>query len=131
LSPDNRIALISTYPATVGRNWKEILRCIIALQVVEQSDHCINIPSHWNYGDKVLIDPKLSDAKCDTLFGKKNWDRVYLPSEVSQEVGTFVSGPGGVHIDSKAKKTASKPCPPHDQIVTLPRHYMRYTNQTI
>lgn len=127
LSPDNRIALISTYPATVGRNWKEILRCTMALQVVEQSNNCVNIPSHWEYGDKVLIDPKLSDATCDTQFGKQNWERVYLPSEVSQEVGTFVSGPGGVHIDSKARKTASKPCPPHDQIVTLPRHYMRYT----
>jgi alkyl hydroperoxide reductase subunit AhpC len=129
LTPDNKIALINTYPATVGRNWKETLRCILALQVVEQSENCVNIPSHWEYGDKVLIDSKLSDDQCDTYFGNQNWERVYLPSEVSQEVGTFVSGPGGVHIDRKSRDIVQTP-PSQKQVGTLPRHYMRYTKQT-
>ena len=125
LTPDNKIAFITTYPSTVGRNWKEALRCVLALQLVERTKSCIHIPSHWEKGEKVLIDPKWTDSKCDKLFGKGNWERVFLPSEVCQEVGSFVSGTGGVRI-KKEKKDKAKEA---DLVVTLPRHYMRYTSE--
>ena len=123
LTPDNKIALITTYPSTVGRNWKEALRCILGLQVVEKSKYSVNIPSHWENGDKVLIDSKLDDSKCDTFFGRENWERVLLPSELCQEVGAFVLGPGGVRIDKKNVQ--------EEAATSLPRHYMRYSIQPI
>jgi len=124
VTPDNKIALISTYPSTVGRNWKEALRCILALQLVDKNKYSINIPSHWEKGDKVLIDPKWTDSNCDDMFGKGNWERVFLPSEVRQEVGSFASGTGGVRITKGNDKKKNL-----EAVVALPRHYMRYTSE--
>jgi len=119
LSPDNHIALINHYPPTVGRNWRELLRSITALQLVEKSRELIHIPSHWEPGNKVLVDPNLSDNECDEIFGIGRWDRMTLPSDVCQEVGSFIQGPGGVRIGEKEIGITGS--------IKLPRHYMRYT----
>lgn len=123
LSPDNHIALLNHYPSTVGRNWKEVLRSILALQLVEQSRGLVHIPSHWELGNKVLIDPDLSDDECDQVFGIGNWERMVLPSDVCQEVGRFIKGPGGVRIRDEENSSCCTNC------LKLPRHYMRYTNK--
>mmetsp|Transcript_14744 Transcript_14744/g.21056 ORF Transcript_14744/g.21056 Transcript_14744/m.21056 type:complete len:337 (+) Transcript_14744:185-1195(+) len=127
LTPDNKIALVTTYPTTVGRNWKEALRSIIALQLVERSRESIIIPSHWERGEKVLIETKLTDSECEITFGPGNWERVFLPSEVCQEVGSFVEGIGGVRIKEDRKNLLSS----NNSITTLPRHYMRYTMKPV
>lgn len=122
LSPDNHIALMNHYPLTVGRNWIELLRSILALQLVEKSRQLIHIPCQWEPGKKILVDANLSDSECDELFGLGKWDRMTLPSEVCQEVGSFMKGPGGVRIGEKETDFTGG--------LRLPRHYMRYTKIT-
>mmetsp|Transcript_29705 Transcript_29705/g.44051 ORF Transcript_29705/g.44051 Transcript_29705/m.44051 type:complete len:414 (+) Transcript_29705:97-1338(+) len=135
LTPSNKIALITTYPTTLGRNWREILRAIMGLKLVAKANSNVHIPSHWRPGDRVLIDPTFDDAKCDEVFGTENWDRVMLPSEVEQEIATFSKRDGGIKVKktrsslmNKKKKSKSISVGKPDPVV-LPRHYMRYTNQ--
>mmetsp|Transcript_48639 Transcript_48639/g.72182 ORF Transcript_48639/g.72182 Transcript_48639/m.72182 type:complete len:372 (+) Transcript_48639:186-1301(+) len=133
LNPAHRIMLITTYPTTLGRNWREILRAIIALKLVESNNATVHIPSHWEPGDRVLIDPQFDDVKCDEVFGKENWERVMLPSEVEQEIASFSNGDGGVKIKKRnsflKKKQSIDEEKERSDPVTLPKHYMRLTNR--
>jgi len=68
IGPDKKIRLILTYPIAVGRNFDEILRVIDALQLNEQRD--IVVPANWKNGDKVIIDPALSNSEIKTKYPK-------------------------------------------------------------
>jgi hypothetical protein len=91
----------------------------MALQLVERSRELIHIRSHWEPGNKVLVDPNLSDSECDEIVGIGKWDRITLPSDVCQEVGSFIQGPGGVHIVEKEIGFTGS--------LKLPRHCIWYT----
>ncbi len=49
IDPSKKIRLILTYPAAVGRNFDEILRCLNALQLADT--HKIATPVNWTPGD--------------------------------------------------------------------------------
>jgi len=68
ISPDKKIRLILTYPASTGRNFDEILRVIDSLQLV--SDYSVVTPANWKDGDDVVVSPSIPDSEIPEKFPK-------------------------------------------------------------
>jgi alkyl hydroperoxide reductase subunit AhpC len=66
IGADKEIRVILSYPVSVGRNFDEILRVIDALQLSE--NYSVVTPANWQYGDKVIIDPKVPTEKLNDEF---------------------------------------------------------------
>ncbi len=66
ISPDKKIRLMITYPASTGRNFDEILRVIDSLQLTDK--HTVATPANWKHGEDVIIVPSLSDEQA-----KEKW----------------------------------------------------------
>lgn len=73
ISPDKKIKLTLTYPASTGRNFLEILRVIDSLQLTAQ--HSVATPANWQDGDDVIIVPAVSDEDAKEKF-PKGWNAV-------------------------------------------------------
>jgi alkyl hydroperoxide reductase subunit AhpC len=61
IDPNKKIRLSLTYPASTGRNFKEILRVIDSLQLTEY--HSVATPANWKDGDDVVIVPSIVDPE--------------------------------------------------------------------
>ncbi|XP_044764102.1 peroxiredoxin-6 [Coccinella septempunctata] len=59
-----RLSLL--YPATVGRNFDEILRVLDALMLTDK--HKVATPVDWKPGQAVMIQPTVSDDEAKKLF---------------------------------------------------------------
>ena len=59
IGPDKKLKLTLTYPASTGRNFKEILRVIDSLQLT--AGHSVVTPADWNCCEDVIIVPSVSD----------------------------------------------------------------------
>ena len=70
ISPDNRISAIFYYPKNVGRNFEEIKRTLVALQLSDKKD--VLIPANWNPGGDVLIPSPNSMEEAEKLKKKKD-----------------------------------------------------------
>ncbi|GAB0093147.1 peroxiredoxin-6 [Sergentomyia squamirostris] len=81
ISPDKRLRLSMTYPASTGRNVDEILRCIDSLQLVDRLK-VIATPANWTPGEKVMILPEVTDEEAEKMF-PKGIDRVSMPSGIN------------------------------------------------
>jgi len=68
ISPDKKIKLTLTYPASTGRNFLEILRVIDSLQLT--ASHSVATPANWEDGDDVIIVPSVSDEDARQKFLK-------------------------------------------------------------
>jgi alkyl hydroperoxide reductase subunit AhpC len=69
ISPDRKIRLTITYPASTGRNFDEILRVIDALQLTDKFR--VSTPVNWKTGDDVVIAPSIQDeAELNEQFPK-------------------------------------------------------------
>ena len=66
IGPDKKIKLMITYPASTGRNFKELLRVIDSLQLT--SAYHLATPADWKYGDDCIIVPALSDEEAMEMF---------------------------------------------------------------
>ena len=99
LQPDKKIALMMTYPASTGRNMREVLRCLDAVQLTYVSK--VATPVNWRRGDDCLVNFPLSDAEADAEFGPDGYRIVKVPSEVAYSSPVLSE--------------------------RLPKHYMRYT----
>lgn len=55
IDPDRRLRATITYPPSVGRNFKEILRVVDALQTADEHD--VSCPADWEPGDDVVLPP--------------------------------------------------------------------------
>lgn len=55
IDPEATLRLILYYPLTTGRNMKEILRIIDALQTTDE--HGVATPANWEKGDPVVVPP--------------------------------------------------------------------------
>ncbi len=66
ISPDKKIRLILTYPASAGRNFAEILRVIDSLQLTDK--YKVATPVNWKPGDDVIIVPSIPDDEAKKLF---------------------------------------------------------------
>ncbi|MBA4710410.1 peroxiredoxin [Aquitalea aquatica] len=59
IDPSHKVRLIITYPASTGRNFREILRVIDSLQLTDK--HSVATPANWEKGQEVVIVPSLQD----------------------------------------------------------------------
>ncbi|MEW5757695.1 MAG: peroxiredoxin [Pseudomonadota bacterium] len=66
ISPDKKIKLMITYPASTGRNFDEIIRCVDALQLTDE--YSVATPVNWHEGEDVIIVPALSDEEARKRF---------------------------------------------------------------
>jgi alkyl hydroperoxide reductase subunit AhpC len=67
ISPAKRVELILAYPASVGRNFDEILRVLDALQL--SSKYRVATPANWRPGDDTVVLPFISDEDAEQMFG--------------------------------------------------------------
>lgn len=75
ISPDKKVRLMITYPASTGRNFDEILRVLDALQLTER--HGVATPANWKTGDDVVIPPSVPVSELTKRFPKGH--RAILP----------------------------------------------------
>ncbi len=68
ISPDNKVKLTITYPASTGRNFDELLRVIDSLQLT--ADYSVATPVDWQHGEDVIIVPAVSDEDARKKFPK-------------------------------------------------------------
>ena len=68
IGPDKKIKLTLTYPASLGRNFVEILRVIDSLQLT--ANHKVATPADWKQGEDCIVSPSVSDAEAQKLFPK-------------------------------------------------------------
>lgn len=68
IGPDKRIKLNLTYPMTVGRNFKEILRVLDSIQLNARLP--LATPEGWQPGDDVVVSPSLSTEDAQKRFGE-------------------------------------------------------------
>lgn len=66
IGPDKRVRATICYPPLVGRNVPELLRVISALQLGEA--HPVATPVNWKPGERVMIQPSLSDEEAEARF---------------------------------------------------------------
>lgn len=67
ISPSKRVELIISYPAYVGRSFKEILRVLDALQL--SAKYRVATPADWQPGDDTVVLPFVSDEEAEHMFG--------------------------------------------------------------
>ncbi len=68
ISPDKKIRLSITYPASTGRDFDEILRVIDSLQLTQNNK--VATPVNWRNGEDCVVIPSLSDEEASALFPK-------------------------------------------------------------
>lgn len=68
VSPDNKVKLMLTYPASTGRNFQELLRVIDSLQLT--ATHSVATPADWKDGDDVIVVNSVSDEDAKKKFPK-------------------------------------------------------------
>lgn len=61
IDPAKKIRLTMNYPASTGRNFKEILRVIDSLQLTDS--HKVATPANWEYGLDCVILPIITDPE--------------------------------------------------------------------
>ena len=68
ISPDKKIKLIITYPASTGRNFNEILRVIDSLQLT--AEYSVATPANWKQGEDVVVIPSIKTQDILAKFPK-------------------------------------------------------------
>ena len=68
IDPAKKVRLTITYPANVGRNFREILRVIDALQLGDR--YQISTPANWEDGDDVIIATTVTNEEAQQRFPK-------------------------------------------------------------
>lgn len=64
IGPDKKIKLTITYPASMGRNFVEVLRVIDSLQLT--ANYSVATPANWVQGEDVIVVPAVKTE--DALF---------------------------------------------------------------
>lgn len=68
ISPDKKVKLIISYPASTGRNFNEILRVIDSLQLT--ANYSVATPADWKNGEDVVVIPAIKTADIPAKFPK-------------------------------------------------------------
>jgi thioredoxin-dependent peroxiredoxin len=68
ISPDKKVKLMITYPASTGRNFFEVLRVIDSLQLT--SKYSVSTPADWQHGEDVIISPAIRTEDAMKKFEK-------------------------------------------------------------
>ncbi|KAI0779171.1 cysteine peroxiredoxin [Irpex lacteus] len=76
IDPKKVIRAMLLYPASVGRNFDEILRVFDSLQLGDKQK--VTTPVNWRKGDDVIIHPSVSDEEAQKLFPGFTAHKPYL-----------------------------------------------------
>jgi alkyl hydroperoxide reductase subunit AhpC len=76
IGPDKKVKLTLTYPASTGRDFREILRVLHSLQLTAK--HQVATPADWREGDDVIITMAVSDAEAAVRFPGYTTIKPYL-----------------------------------------------------
>lgn len=76
IDPRRTVRLMLTYPAVVGRDFGEILRCVKALQLV--GEHPVATPADWRPGQEVIVRADVSDDQAKQVFPHMRVVKPYL-----------------------------------------------------
>lgn len=76
IDPNKTIRLILSYPASTGRNSKEVLRVIDSLQIGDK--YGVTTPIDWQNGDDVIVAPKTTTEQAKQKFGEIQIVKPYL-----------------------------------------------------
>ena len=68
ISPDKKVKLIITYPASTGRNFTEVLRVVDSLQLTAK--HTVSTPADWKQGEDVIDGTSVSTDDAIKKFPK-------------------------------------------------------------
>ncbi len=68
ISPDKKVKLIISYPASTGRNFDEILRVIDSLQLT--ANYSVATPADWKHGEDVVVIPAIKTEDIPAKFPK-------------------------------------------------------------
>ena len=68
IGPDKKVKLIITYPASVGRNFQEVLRVLDSLQLSAQFS--VSTPADWKDGEDVIVANSISTEDAIKKFPK-------------------------------------------------------------
>jgi 1-Cys peroxiredoxin 6 len=86
VKPDRTIALMMTYPASAGRNFLKIIRCIDSLQLT--ANKAVATPvDRLATGQWRDCQFPLTNAMADEKFGVDGWKTVEVPSEAGKDLG--------------------------------------------
>ena len=78
IDPSKKIRAMLTYPASMGRNFDELVRMLDSLQLTDK--HSVATPANWKDGGDCVIVPSLTDPKVMKEKFPKGWKelRPYL-----------------------------------------------------
>eukprot|EP00276_Gloeochaete_wittrockiana_P014703 CAMPEP_0184345322 /NCGR_PEP_ID=MMETSP1089-20130417/13748_1 /TAXON_ID=38269 ORGANISM="Gloeochaete wittrockiana, Strain SAG46.84" /NCGR_SAMPLE_ID=MMETSP1089 /ASSEMBLY_ACC=CAM_ASM_000445 /LENGTH=226 /DNA_ID=CAMNT_0026675575 /DNA_START=68 /DNA_END=748 /DNA_ORIENTATION=- len=68
IDPENKLRMTLTYPASTGRNFKEIIRVLDSIQLADK--HRVVTPANWQPGEDVIIPPSIKDEEASNIFPK-------------------------------------------------------------
>jgi alkyl hydroperoxide reductase subunit AhpC len=68
IDPKKKLRLSLTYPASTGRNFREIVRVLDSLQLTD--DYSVATPVNWRDGEDVIIATAVSDEEAKKRFPK-------------------------------------------------------------
>ncbi|KLT63667.1 peroxiredoxin [Pedobacter sp. BMA] len=68
ISPDKKVKLIITYPASTGRNFNEVLRVIDSLQLT--ANYSVATPADWTDGEDVIVVNSIKTEDIPAKFPK-------------------------------------------------------------
>ncbi len=68
ISPDKKVKLMITYPASTGRNFYEVLRVIDSLQLT--ANYSVATPANWKEGEDVIVVNAVSTEAAIEKFPK-------------------------------------------------------------
>ncbi|MBC8986770.1 peroxiredoxin [Pedobacter sp. N36a] len=68
ISPDKKVKLMLTYPASTGRNFDEVLRVIDSLQLTAQ--YSVATPADWKDGEDVVVMNSIKTEDIPAKFPK-------------------------------------------------------------
>lgn len=77
IDPSKKLRLSLLYPATTGRNFSEILRCIDSLQLTDKMR--VATPADWTPGQWCMVQPSVKEEDLPNLF-PGGVTKVELPS---------------------------------------------------
>ncbi|BGP62559.1 peroxiredoxin 1 [Rhodotorula toruloides] len=66
IDPKKTVRLSLQYPASTGRQFNEILRCIDSLQLGDKNK--ITTPANWQPGEKVIVHPSVKTEDARKIF---------------------------------------------------------------
>jgi len=76
IDPSKKVRLILTYPASCGRNFDEIIRCVDSLQLTDKNK--VTTPANWKKGDDLIVAPSVNNENAKQLFGEFKELKPYL-----------------------------------------------------